>query len=113
MTKRHFIALADAIRESNRIFAKYGGEVHFSNEHLQVLADFCASQNPAFLRQRWINYIDGKCGPNGGAVKKAKPEYQPKTGERCSCKPGVYRDNCPECEGTGYKIDFAVIRSRA
>lgn len=38
--------------------------------------------------------------------------YQPKTGERCSCKPGVERDNCPRCEGTGWVIDFAEIRAR-
>jgi uncharacterized Zn finger protein (UPF0148 family) len=39
-------------------------------------------------------------------------EYQPKTGEPCSCKPGVARDNCPTCEGTGKKIDFVKIRSK-
>ena len=38
--------------------------------------------------------------------------YQPKTGARCGCKPGVHRDNCPECEGTGMVIDFAAIRAR-
>ncbi len=37
-------------------------------------------------------------------------EYQPKTGARCSCKPGVQRDNCPQCEGTGWRIDFKLIR---
>jgi len=41
-----------------------------------------------------------------------KPEYQPKTGEACGCRPGVARDNCPICEGTGQKIDFAAIRAR-
>ena len=40
------------------------------------------------------------------------PEYQPKTGEACGCRPGNQRDNCPACEGTGQKIDFAAIRSR-
>lgn len=39
-------------------------------------------------------------------------EYQPKTGEPCSCKPGVHRDNCPDCEGTGKKIDFKKIRDK-
>lgn len=38
--------------------------------------------------------------------------YQPKTGERCHCRPGVWRDNCPDCEGTGQRIDFAAIRAR-
>lgn len=38
--------------------------------------------------------------------------YQPKTGQKCSCKRGVQRDNCPNCEGTGEIIDFAAIRAR-
>lgn len=37
--------------------------------------------------------------------------YQPKTGAACSCRPGVERDNCPQCEGTGGRIDFAAIRA--
>ncbi len=40
-------------------------------------------------------------------------EYQPKTGQRCTCKRGQERDNCPRCEGTGQVIDFAAIRARA
>lgn len=39
--------------------------------------------------------------------------YQPKTGERCSCRRGVQRDNCPNCEGTGWRVDFQAIRNRA
>lgn len=38
--------------------------------------------------------------------------YQPKTGEKCHCKRGIERDNCPVCEGTGWKIDFRAIRER-
>lgn len=38
--------------------------------------------------------------------------YQPKTGAACSCRPGVQRDNCAACEGTGMIIDFAAIRAR-
>jgi hypothetical protein len=37
--------------------------------------------------------------------------YQPKTGTPCSCKPGIARDNCPQCEGTGQRIDFEKIRA--
>lgn len=36
--------------------------------------------------------------------------YQPKTGAACSCRPGVQRDNCPTCEGTGMAIDFRAVR---
>ena len=28
----------------------------------------------------------------------------------CDCRPGIARDNCPACEGTGQRIDFAAIR---
>jgi hypothetical protein len=35
-----------------------------------ALADFCASQNSRFDRERWLGYIAGECGPNGGKVKK-------------------------------------------
>ena len=34
---------------------------------LDVIADFCANQNPHFNRARWLGYIAGTCGPNGGA----------------------------------------------
>ena len=47
-------------------------------------------------------------GPAAGYWGEA--DYQPKTGEKCHCKPGVHRDNCPDCEGTGKKIDFKKIR---
>jgi hypothetical protein len=39
--------------------------------------------------------------------------YQPKTGEKCHCRRGIERDNCPACEGTGWLVDFAAIRRRA
>lgn len=35
---------------------------------------------------------------------------QPKLGP-CSCRRGMERDNCPSCEGTGQRIDFAAIRA--
>ncbi len=38
--------------------------------------------------------------------------YQPKTGDKCGCRRGIERDNCPACEGTGWRIDFAKIRAR-
>ncbi len=38
--------------------------------------------------------------------------YQPKTGKPCYCKRGIQRDNCPQCEGTGWVIDFAAIRAK-
>lgn len=46
-----------------------------------------------------------------GHALRRKP-YQPKTGAKCSCRPGIWRDNCPQCEGTGWVIDFRAIRER-
>lgn len=72
MTKRNFIALADAISDFNRRAqkAEYSlGRRTFNNEQLTCLADFCRSQNPNFDRERWLGYIHGDCGPNGGKRK--------------------------------------------
>ena len=61
MKKRHFIALADTIRTYNS-----GMYPKFTEEHIRTLASFCASTNPRFDRERWLSYIAGECGPNGG-----------------------------------------------
>jgi hypothetical protein len=52
---------------------------------------------------------------HGGALHdmhKLNKEYQPKTGERCHHKTRIELINCPTCEGTGWKIDFRLIRER-
>jgi hypothetical protein len=38
--------------------------------------------------------------------------YQPKTGNKCGCKRGIERDNCPACGGMGLQIDFKAVRER-
>ncbi len=65
MSKKHFIALADMIREYNRC----NSDKPFTAEQVGALASFCASQNYDFKRDRWMDYIAGACGKNGGAVK--------------------------------------------
>jgi hypothetical protein len=67
MTKKDFIALADMIRDHNRYAAT--PENQFSQYHIDCLAAFLRSQNPAFNRDRWLDYIAGKCGPSGGSVR--------------------------------------------
>ena len=67
MSKKHFIILADMIREANQTTPGT-----FNCYTIDKLADFCASQNPNFKRERWLEYIAGKCGKNGGAVKQPK-----------------------------------------
>ena len=61
MSKKDFIALADAIN------AVENDDDWFSSRQLNILADFCQSQNPNFMRERWLDYIAGECGPNGGS----------------------------------------------
>jgi len=73
MTKKHFIALADAIREYNEQAFPGGtntaSPLKFGHTQLLVLADFCQQQNPRFNRFRWLGYIAGTNGRNGGKVK--------------------------------------------
>ena len=71
MNTKQLIALADTIRRANSIpsDAQSGETVeHFTRHAIFKLADFCAASNPAFKRDRWLDYIAGKCGPNGGAI---------------------------------------------
>lgn len=63
MSKKQFIALADTIIRENT----FG--VPFYPRQIEALADFCAAQNPAFNRQRWLDYLAGNRGPGGGKVK--------------------------------------------
>ena len=70
MSKKHFIALADAIREHNRIAVNTNGQP-FDMEQIDTITRFCIAQNSRFNSQRFVDYIAGLCGPNGGAVRKA------------------------------------------
>ena len=73
MSKKHFIALANTIREST---GTTGESAVFNKRQILILADFCSEQNPRFNRERWLAYIAGECGPNGGRVKASKAVSQ-------------------------------------
>ena len=62
MTKKNFIALADAVRNGTELIA-------LTQPQVEALADFCQSQNPNFNRERWLGYIAGANGENGGKVR--------------------------------------------
>ena len=38
--------------------------------------------------------------------------YTPKTGNPCTCRRGIERDNCPKCEGSGWEINFHALHAR-
>ena len=65
MTKKHFIAFADEIRSHNL----HNETDPFTDSQIAVLASFCRSQNSRFDWDRWVDYIAGLCGPNGGKIK--------------------------------------------
>lgn len=83
MTKKHFIELANKLKQlkpagdppkdiRNPTIAEsweIGRHIQWYST-IEVLADFCYSQNPHFNRGRWLGYINGEFGPNGGSVKK-------------------------------------------
>lgn len=80
MSKKDFIALADVIRGIDGDFAL---KIAFDMEqasaartlekiYIERLADFCASQNPRFNRERWLAYIAGECGPGGGPITRER-----------------------------------------
>jgi hypothetical protein len=72
MSKQDFIALADTIREANQQDERANVSVTFKARTIEKLADFCQLQNPRFMRSRWLGYIRGENGKNGGAIRKAK-----------------------------------------
>ena len=76
MSKQDFVALADAIREHGTMLDHHSlvrvTDTPLTKDQINMLADFCRRQNPNFNRERWLDYIAGKCGPNGGAIKHSK-----------------------------------------
>jgi hypothetical protein len=80
MSKKHFIELADVMvktKPQTKGFISEGMKAAQADRYAQwehmrdALADFCQLQNSAFNRDRWLSYIAGECGPNGGKVKVA------------------------------------------
>lgn len=68
MTKKHFIEMADRLR-GTRPGETYSADWDQWKRDVLAMAAFCRSQNAAFKKERWLDYIEGKCGPNGGKIK--------------------------------------------
>ncbi len=70
MSKQDFVALADSIRHHNDYATVPGNKmVAFTADQIATLASFCQGQNSRFMEWRWLDYIAGRCGKNGGKVK--------------------------------------------
>lgn len=71
MSKKDFIALADVIQGMEPIAISEIGMAQKAQWTFMRdrLADFCQHQNPRFNRERWLDYIAGRCGKNGGKIK--------------------------------------------
>ena len=69
MSKKHFIALANALRREKPQAGWDPNKMVQWELDVKAIADTCAASNPRFDRKRWLGYIAGECGPNGGKVK--------------------------------------------
>lgn len=72
MSKKDFIALGDTISDFRFQISDFNSrnpENPFTHPQLGALARFCRDQNSAFMPARWLDYIEGKCGPSGGKIK--------------------------------------------
>jgi hypothetical protein len=70
MSKKDFIALADALRPVLKVehVAADGTRSYGDARIVDAVADFCQKQNPLFKRDRWMGYLNGTNGKNGGKV---------------------------------------------
>jgi hypothetical protein len=66
MTKKTFIRLAEYLKDTGNYCEP------FTDKQIEHLSNFCHEQNRNFMRGRWIGYIKGECGSNGGRVKAEK-----------------------------------------
>jgi hypothetical protein len=70
MTKKHCIALADALRHRKPDKNWDPDKMVQWELDVKALADVCAHFNNQLYHTRWMSYIVGECGPSGGTVKK-------------------------------------------
>ena len=77
MSKKHFIELADCLirtrpnKSSFDMDSASDASTYLDckaqwDRDVDAVADVCIASNPRFDYQRWLAYISGECGPNGG-----------------------------------------------
>lgn len=69
MSKKHFTALADALRGTKPTRGMSTGCIDQWEADVDAVARVCTRFNPAFDRTRWYGYINSESGPNGGAKR--------------------------------------------
>ncbi len=71
MSKKHFIALADALKGVRPLDNTPGASlaITYWKDTIDEVAKVCYRFNPQFDRGLWVSYIMGECGPSGGTVK--------------------------------------------
>lgn len=58
MSRKQFIALAEALKQLGH---KHGKSRSLTFEQVvEFLAGFCATQNPSFSKERWLDYVHGR-----------------------------------------------------
>jgi len=68
MSKKDFIKLADALRAQKPQPNWSKNKMVQWRLDVNAISDVCLSQNPNFKPSRWLDYINGECGPNGGKI---------------------------------------------
>jgi hypothetical protein len=66
MSKKDFIALADALNESRPMFDAVRTKQWAQD--VGTIRQVCAKANPQFNSERWLGYIAGTNGPSGGKI---------------------------------------------
>ena len=69
ITKNDIIRIADVIKDLSPTDDKYKNIITTPMEIALEFADMLEQGNPNFKRQRFLEYVEGVCGPNGGLVK--------------------------------------------
>ena len=77
MTKKDFIIIAEALREASQQANIRAGQtgvdmnagVGFAT---RFLADALSLHNERFKKERWLAYVAGTQGPNGGKVRQPR-----------------------------------------